>query len=597
MQMKRAFFIQIQGLVQGVGFRPFIFRIANQLDLKGWVSNTNQSVEIMVEGMKNNIDHFLEQLQQNPPVPSIIENINKEEKSVQDFKNFQIKASQDISDKITLVSPDIAVCDDCLNDLKNQKNRYNYPLINCTHCGPRFSIVEDLPYDRKKTTMKDFALCPGCEKEYNDINDRRFHAQPVACNNCGPKYGYAGKNTEDKSIANIIDSLSSQIDKGKVLAIKGTGGYHLACDAMNKHAVDRLRKIKKREKKPFAVMFKDYSTINKWYKISDTEKKLLSSWQRPIVLIKGENDRIAKGVCMGFKQIGAMLPYMPFHHLLFEKLKTPVIVLTSGNFSEEPIITDDKIAFSSFSGITDDIIFYNREIHNRVDDSVAMVINESPRLMRRSRGYAPSPTTMLSEVEGILATGAELVNTFCIGKGKRAIISQHIGDLKNFETFNFYKETIDKYQKLFRFQPKIIVCDKHPDYFSTEYAKQLGIKTFEVQHHHAHIAACMAENKTDKKVIGFSFDGTGYGDDGHIWGSEVMICDLKSYERMYHLEYMPLPGGDKSIEEPWRTAVAYLYKTYGKEFNKLNLPLFQNIDIKKINSIVEMMLTGNQTGR
>ena len=584
--MIKTYQIEITGLIQGVGFRPFIYRIAQKRGLKGTVRNTNKNVIIEINADEKSVNKFIDAIKKEAPPASSIKSIDYLVREPKTFTDFSITQSESYSYAITEVSPDISVCKDCLEDMDIQENRIDYPFINCTNCGPRFSIIKALPYDRKSTTMDVFEMCDDCREEYTNVFDRRFHAQPVACSICGPQYKleYGGKSISD--ITEIVSQTGKLIDSGKTVAIKGVGGYFIACDALNENAVKRLRSGKKRYGKPFAVMFRDIVAIKQFAKIREEESILLESWQRPIVLVKLINS-VAPSVIMGFTTIGAMLPYMPFHYLLFEKLKTPAIVLTSGNLSEEPICITNEKAKLKLASITDALLTYNRDVHNRVDDSVTMVVNSKEHIIRRSRGYAPSPIELTLNTEGILATGAELVNCFCIGKGNQALLSQHIGDLKNFETYEFYTESIDRYRHLFRFTPNLIACDMHPDYLSTKHAKELGVPYTEIQHHHAHIAACMAEYGLDEKVIGFSFDGTGLGTDGTIWGGEVMLCDLNIFERTLHFEYFPLPGGDKAVEEPWRMAVSFLYSIYGKDALSLNLPFMENLDIGKVQFIFQ----------
>ncbi len=468
----RTWLIKITGLVQGVGFRPFIYVLANKLNLFGWVENRNDGVLIKVNTDKNKILNFIKQIEIQAPVASSIENIDISEIEFKNFDSFYIKKSENTSNSVTEISPDIAVCDACLDDLDIQEHRINYPLINCTNCGPRFTIIQDLPYDREKTTMSEFEMCETCKKEYTDIYDRRFHAQPVACNNCGPKYKMIIKNKEIENIDIIVDKLVQLVKNGKIIAVKGTGGYHLMCDAFNEKAAKKLRILKKREAKPFAVMFSDVNTVRKYTILSKEEEKQLTSWKRPVVLLKTKQV-LAHSVSNGLKNTGIMLPYMPLHYLLFKKLDTPAVILTSGNFTDEPIITQNDKAIKEFSGKVDAIINYNRNIYNRTDDSVGMVVNEKLRLLRRSRAYAPSPVHTNLNTEGIFAAGAEYVNCFCIGKDNQAILSQHIGDLKNLETYNFYEESYKLFSKIFRFKPKYIVCDLHPDYLSTRFANEL----------------------------------------------------------------------------------------------------------------------------
>ena len=586
MDSKNTYLIHVNGLVQGVGFRPFIYRLAHKYKLKGWVENSNDGVFVMVTGDDTQVGEFVQSIRNEAPAASNINSISKKVVEYEEFDDFRIVKSENRSDAITDISPDIAVCDACLDDMKTQPHRIDYPFINCTNCGPRFSIIKDLPYDRENTTMAPFEMCDTCRSEYEDVLDRRFHAQPVACNNCGPVYQlhFNGKIIDD--LKEILTIVSNLIDEGKIVAIKGVGGFQIACDANNEETVKRLRELKNREGKPFAVMFSGLQTLREYVYLNDSEEKAITSWRRPILILK-EKKKLAPSISVGFDTIGAMLPYMPFHYQLFEYLNIPAIVLTSGNISDEPIVIDNDEALERLTGISDAVLTYNRDIYNRTDDSVAMVVNNRERLVRRSRGYSPEPVNLELNVDGIFAAGAELVNCFCIGKGNQAILSQHIGDLKNLETLEFYDEAYSRFKKLFRMEPELAVCDLHPDYLSTKFAKELGIQVIEVQHHHAHVASCMAEYGLDEKVIGVSFDGTGLGDDGNIWGGEFFICDLRDYERYTHFDYVPLPGGDAVTKEPWRTAVSYLKKYIGDEFLNLDIPFVRNLDDEKTGIVLQ----------
>ncbi len=560
--------IYVKGLVQGVGFRPFIYRIASKHQLFGWVENNNEGVCIHIEGETDLINGFLSDVQAEAPAASNITSISIAHEKAKGFDSFFIKKSEDSSGRITEVSPDIAVCDACLEDMKIQQNRIDYPFINCTNCGPRFTIIRDLPYDRPKTTMDAFPMCDRCHEEYTNILDRRFHAQPIACNHCGPSYSLLINDNKITDITEVLKQTAELISKGKIIAMKGLGGFHLCCDALNDDAVSRLRQAKNRDGKPFAVMFRDLEAAEKYAVISPGEKETLSGWQRPILLMESRR-KLAKGVSVGFGTIGGMMPYLPFHHLLFTCLKHDVIVLTSGNISDEPIIINNEEAIKVIGPVSDAIVLNNRDIHNRTDDSVARMINDKPRLIRRSRSWVPRPIELALDVDGIFACGAELVNCFCIGKGKQAILSQHIGDLKNAETLDFFIESAERFKKLFRMEADLVVHDLHPDYLSSRYARESGIETIEVQHHHAHIASCMAEYGLDEQVIGISFDGVGLGDDGNIWGGEFLLCDLADYERKNYFDYVQMPGGDMATKEPWRMALSYLTKTYGNTYPEL----------------------------
>jgi len=579
--------ILVKGLVQGLGFRPFVLRLANKYNLTGWVKNTNESVQIYIQGDEYGCNCFLQDLEYEKPRAAEIRQLKSQTTSLKNHSFFSILKSEDVSDGVTRVSPDIAVCEDCLDDMLNSENRHNYPLVNCTHCGPRFSIVKELPYDRGNTTMSAFEFCPDCEKEYNKLADRRFHAQPVSCNRCGPQYQYINHHKEEiHDIAHLLKQATSDIDKGGVIAIKGVGGFHLMCNALDESAVHQLREIKRRDRKPFAVLFKNIEEARHYAYIDNEEVKALEHWRRPIVLVK-QKRALANGVNPSFNTLGIMLPYMPMHYLLFQRLKTPALVLTSGNYSDEPIAIDNDAAVRKFSGLTRGMLLYNREIHNRTDDSVVMVANKKQRVLRRSRGFVPQPVEVSADVNNILATGAELVNTFSLGKGSQAIMSQHIGDLKDYDTYTFFEETINKYQQLFRVKPEMIVHDLHPDYLSTQYAIDKGLPTLEVQHHHAHIASCMAEHDLKEPVIGVCFDGTGLGDDGHLWGGEFMVANYESYTRFAHLNYMTLPGGEASIKASWRTALAYLHKLAGPRCMSMDIPFLKQVKQKEMVTVLK----------
>jgi hydrogenase maturation protein HypF len=591
---ERSLGIIVTGLVQGVGFRPFVCRIASKFNLSGWVQNTNENVIIEVTGDATGVSQFLASLKDDAPPAAVIRNIATGETVTYHSGGFIIKESSDVSEEITEISPDIAVCDECLADMDQTGTRLDYAFVNCTNCGPRFTIIEDLPYDRDKTTMSHFTMCSDCRHEYEDISDRRFHAQPVACTTCGPHYELyrSGKLTSNNTFE-ILQNTAECIENGGIVLIKGLGGMHIACDAFNEEAADRLRSLKNRDGKPFAVMFRNFESMSQYAETSLPEKESLLSWRRPIVLLRkrmGIERPVAGNITSDLNLIGVMLPYLPFHHLLFRYLKIPAIVMTSGNFSSEPILMDNEDALNQFSGCVDHIVLHNRAIFNRTDDSVVRVLGEKERIFRRSRGYVPAPVYTALNTDGIVAFGAELTNTFCAGKRQNAYLSQHIGDLQSVETTQFYEETISRFLRLFRIIPSLAAVDMHPLYISTRIGKTFNnLPVVEVQHHHAHIASCMAENMLDEKVIGVAFDGTGYGTDGNTWGSEFLICDLNDFERFSHFGYIPLPGGDSAAEEPWRTAISYLYKVYGSSFTELDLPVFSQIDSENIRLITHMI--------
>ena len=586
----------IRGLVQGVGFRPFICRLAAKHGLYGEVDNRTDGVSVIVRCDLKSVGLFSNDILENAPPASQIKSIEVNPRNIENYDSFRIVTSKNIDERITEISPDIAVCDECLNDLEKDRERINYPFINCTNCGPRFTIITGLPYDRINTTMKSFRMCDNCSSEYNNIMNRRFHAQPVACNSCGPEYICKNYKDPGKSISRIdkiLEEVSLQISNGKTVAIKGLGGYHLMCDALSNDAVTGMRKRKLRDSKPFAVMFRDISDVRNYCYISNIEEKELLSWRRPIMILKQKN-HLSEAVNHGLNTIGAMLPYMPVHYMLFRILDTPAVVLTSGNISDEPIIIDDKAAVKCLTSVADSIISYNREIWNRTDDSVVRIINNKTSIIRRSRGFVPRPVDLFCNVEGIIATGAEQKNSFCIGKDHQAVMSQYIGDLKNLSTFDFFTESVERFMDLFKFKPGYIACDLHPGYLSTLYAddleRDLKIPIVRVQHHHAHIASCMAEHGLDEKVIGVSMDGTGYGIDGNIWGSEFLIADLAGFERFSHFDYIQLPGGDRAVEEPWRTAFSILHKYFGEHIDYKSIPVFKSIEPGKLLIVREMLV-------
>jgi hydrogenase maturation protein HypF len=576
-----------------VGFRPFICRLAARHCLLGEVDNRNDGVSVIVQGDLRTIDRFSNEILKNAPPASHIKSIEVNPRLIGEYNNFSIAGSRTVNNQVTEISPDIAVCQDCLADIASDPGRLDYPFVNCTNCGPRFSIIDGLPYDRSQTSMKGFAMCSDCSGEYHDILDRRFHAQPTACNDCGPHYTYRDEHQTISGFGEILREVSGQILSGKTVALKGLGGYFLICDALQDEAVLRLRERKHRDQKPFAVMFRDAAAVSEYCFADKTEMKELISWRRPVVILK-QKKQLAPSVSNGLGTTGALLPYMPVHHLLFRLLKTPALVMTSGNISEEPIIIDDCLAEKRLSSVADSIISYNRDIYNRVDDSVVRVINDRISLIRRSRGFVPRPVDLKITVEGILALGAEEKNTFCIGKDTNAVMSQYIGDLKNQGAWEFFTDSIQRFGSLFRFIPEFVACDLHPDYFTTDYAleleKQLQVPVTGVQHHHAHIASCMAEHGLDEKVIGVSLDGTGYGTDGRIWGGEFFVAGLDDFIRVTHFDYIPMPGGDRAVHEPWRMAYSCLFKYFGDSFDYSTIPAFTDRDHDHVSMIREMIV-------
>jgi hydrogenase maturation protein HypF len=582
--------IRVIGLVQGVGFRPFIVRLATQFQCLGTVDNRNDGVIIQLNTTENGIYQFISAIQTKAPTASSIEKIEFKKISPLIFQDFTIVKSYNnpITDEITEISPDIAVCDDCLEDIKSQSNRLNYPLTNCTHCGPRFSIIKALPYDRTNTTMSVFPMCVECKREYEDIKDRRFHAQPIACSHCGPVYLIESESIISREITQILQKAAAWLEEGETIAIKGMGGYHLICDANSEGAVANLRSIKHRDGKPMAVMFRNLETISQYATLSNNEILALRSWRKSIILLNMYKD-LPFSINRGLHRLGAILPYMPFHYLLFENCKLDSLVFTSANLAGEPTIIDETSILTAFQSKIKAIVSYNRSIYNRVDDSVGVMINDKFSLIRRSRGFVPSPIRLPISVDGFLALGAELVNTFCLGRTHQAILSQHIGDLKNAETFEFFEQSIENFKRLYKFIPQYLVSDLHPDYLSSQYAASSHLPIIKVQHHHAHMAACMMENGLNESVMAVIMDGTGLGTDGTIWGGEFLFGDLVDFKRFTHFRNIALPGGDQVAYQPWRTAVSYLYDTFGRDFLHLKIPFNKKIESVKAIFLMDMI--------
>ncbi len=563
--------IQISGIVQGVGFRPFVYGLAARLGLAGWVRNTSAGVEIRVDGPTAALEQFTSMLRTELPPLARIDTFEVSWQPVNGFDRFEIIPSAAVASAFQPISPDISICDDCLNELFDPTDRrYRYPFINCTNCGPRFTIIRDIPYDRPNTSMVDFKLCASCESEYRDPLNRRFHAQPVACPDCGPRV-WLESNASDSPLAYgeaAIQAARHALLAGKIVAIKGLGGFHLACDATQPAAVAELRRRKLRVDKPFALMFSSLKSTTEHCLVSVDEAELLQSRQRPIVILNRlPGSSIAAEVAPSQHTLGAMLPYTPLHYLLLTHPDLPPLVMTSGNLSEEPICTGNAESRQRLASLADVFLLHDRPIETRCDDSVARLGPGGGMVLRRSRGYAPNPLRLPFETRGILATGAGLKNTFCLTRQRYAFLSHHIGDLENYPALQAFESGIQHYERLFRVQPEAIAYDLHPDYLATDYALQRAeadqIPAIGVQHHHAHIAACMAENGLDEnaRVIGVAWDGTGYGEDGAIWGSEFLLAGYASYQRLAHLAYVPLPGGDLAARQPWRMALAWLQRS------------------------------------
>ena len=586
--------LQVNGIVQGVGFRPFIYQLAQQYGLKGQVANTSSGVIIHIEGPAENIASFETDIStKSPPLAYIVE-INGQPEVLSNCTDFTIAKSKGDAITTTLISPDVSVCNDCLAEVLNPDDRrYQYPFINCTNCGPRYTIIDDIPYDRPKTSMRHFKMCAACQSEYDDPNDRRFHAQPNACADCGPGVDLYDHCRNRISPDDPIGKAAELLKEGHILALKGLGGYHLAVDAANTDAVMRLRSRKLREEKPFALMSYDLESIRRYAQVGAAEEKLLTSIQRPIVLLpKKETNCISAEVAPHNKYFGVMLPYAPLHYLILE-WKFVALVMTSGNLSDEPIAIDNDDAFVRLSSIADYFLVHNRDIYLRSDDSIVRSSAGADRFLRRSRGYVPIPIFLKTELPPILACGAELKNTICLTKQNKAFLSQHIGDLENLATYEFLKLTAAHLKRILDIDPDIIAFDMHPDYLSTRFAEeQQAVDKIQVQHHHAHIVSCMAEHKVKGPVIGLSFDGTGYGLDGTIWGGEILVAEEHDFERVGHLAYVAMPGGAAAIKEPWRMAISYLQDAYGQNFHNLGLPVFGEIEMNKLTIVSEMITKG-----
>jgi len=585
--------VSVRGIVQGVGFRPFVFQMARRFRLTGEVANTSSGVAITVEGRPSNVEAFRQALGASPPPLAHITEISSTPCTVNGYRRFSIAESTAQTERATLISPDVCVCEDCLAELLNPKDRrYRYPFINCTNCGPRYTIIEDVPYDRPKTSMSRFAMCPLCQAEYDDPASRRFHAQPNACPVCGPRAALFDADRCPVGTDDPIAEAGRRLTKGRILAVKGLGGFHLAVDAANNEAAARLRSRKLREEKPLALMVRDMSTAEQICRIAPEERVLLTSSQRPIVLLeKREKNSIAEAVAPKNRYFGVMLPYAPLHHLLLET-GPAVLVMTSANLSEEPIVIGNEEAFARLSGIADDFLTHDREIILRSDDSIVRHIAGASRFVRRSRGYVPVPVFLKNPICQVLAVGAELKNTVCLTKKDNAFVSQHIGDLENAETLSFFEMTIDHLARILDVRPEIVAHDLHPDYLSTAWAMEQDVSRVAVQHHHAHIAACLAEHRIDGPVIGLSFDGTGYGPDQTVWGGEVLLADMAGFRRIAMLDPVKMPGSSAAIAEPWRMAVSYLHHAFGPSFSSLDLPVLGRAGAEKVRVAVEMIEKG-----
>jgi len=584
--------IEVTGIVQGVGFRPFVYRLAKECNLVGFIANTPAGVSIEVQGDPEGVERFLERLPKEVPPLAKLTSFVPHDAEPQSDLAFRIVASRLGAPPRALISPDVSVCGDCLTEMMNPRDRrFRYPFINCTNCGPRFTIIRDIPYDRARTSMASFKMCGACQAEYNDPANRRFHAQPNACWDCGPQLQLWSADGSHRDLTEPLREAARVIEQGGVLAVKGLGGFHLACNAKDETAVGRLRERKERVEKPFAVMVRRIEDVERFCDLDEAERRQLTSFERPIVLLpRKPGAGVTSSVAPRNRFLGVLLPYTPLHHLLFASGKFDVLVMTSANLSEEPIAIDNQEAVQRLRGIANAFLVHDRDILRRCDDSVVRASCGQVQKMRRSRGFVPVPVAIERDSEPILAVGGELRNTICVVRGSEAFLSQHIGDLENLESYKFFGEAVEHLQRILEVQPKVIAYDLHPDYFSTKWALgQQGVQLIGVQHHHAHIAACMAENHLDGKVIGIALDGTGYGTDGAIWGGEVLLADYSGFERAAHFEYVPLPGGAAAIREPWRMAVSYLVKHYGKDLTGLNLALVQELDPRRLQIVLQMI--------
>lgn len=563
--------ISIFGIVQGVGFRPFIYNLAIKYDIKGWVKNDENGVEIEAYSTQENIENFINEIKSNPPVLAKITNIKIEKNNqIKEYKNFEIIQSSSSKDKTTIISPDIAICDDCIKDIDDIGNfRYNYSLTNCTNCGPRYSIIKTVPYDRANTSMNDFKLCKKCEDEYKNPLNRRYHAQPVACEDCGPNMTLYNINNSILSYnINAIEQTANLIKDGYIIAVKGIGGFHIVCDATNDKVVNKLREIKNRPNKPFAIMFNNINSIKQYTNMNYQEEEILTSKEKPIVLVKKRlNTNLSSYIAPNISKLGCFIANCGIHHLLFKYLQNP-IVATSANLKDEPIIRSKDEIIGKLGNIVDFVLDYNRDIVNSSDDSIIQNVENYKIKLRNARGYAPTHIKIEKDLKNkVLCLGANQKSTISLGFKNNFILSPYIGDLNSISSMEYFNRTINSFKNFYDFVPDTVVCDLHPKYESTKYAFKLlqdnpNIKLIQVQHHYAHILSVMAENGLEDEVLGFAFDGTGYGDDGNIWGGEVFIASRKEYKRINHIKYFRLLGGEMAIKEPKRVALSLLFDIF-----------------------------------
>ena len=623
--------IVVKGITQGVGFRPFVYGLATRFNLHGWVCNTSNGVEISVQGKASNIESFIYSLTAEAPSASRIDRVHAVEAACDTvYDTFEIRPSINNEEICQPISADIAICTDCERELFDPKNRrYLYPFIHCAHCGPRFTISKDIPYDRHNTTMAEFEICERCSAEYNDPTDRRFYSQPIACPNCGPFVALREVHSPFINIASMISSIEFRdsailkarrlLNEGYILAVKGLGGFHLVCDASNSFTVEELRDRKGRVNKPFAVMAANVATVRSVCELSPDEHAVLAGREKPITILRKKNGidqpgLLSKWVAPNLDTLGVMLPYTALHHLLLNQTDPvlrnvpvpPLLVMTSGNYREEPIANTDEDALQKLSTLADAFLLHNREIYVRCDDSVVRVDSElrshedggrtgsAPTVyLRRSRGYVPQPVKLPFEIKPTLALGGEKKNTFCLTRGRDAFLSHHIGDLTNAETCRSLADGVEHLSRILHIEPELISHDLNPDYFSTQYAKRSDVQQVAVQHHHAHIVSCMIDNGLDERqLIGLSFDGAGLGTDGAIWGGDALLASFANFTRLAHLEYLPLPKNDSAIRSPWRIAVAYAH-ALGIEIG--DLPFLSKMNPEPLRIVRKQVDTGSNT--
>ncbi|KAA3655843.1 MAG: carbamoyltransferase HypF [Calditrichaeota bacterium] len=584
--------IRIDGIVQGVGFRPFVYRLAKSHKLTGWVFNSNKGVMVEVEGLPDNLTRFQNRLRQEMPPLAQVTEFSSTEIPLKNDDRFVILQSEYKGDTSVLVSPDMSLCEDCLKEMLLPGNRrFHYPFLNCTNCGPRYTIISGLPYDRANTSMHEFTMCEECEKEYRDPANRRFHAQPNACPKCGPTLQIVDREKRPVKTNDPVKHAKLLLRSGRILAIRGLGGFHLVADAKNTNAIETLRERKRRAEKPFALMAANADVVEKYCKVTHREREALQQQARPIVLLQARSSsKLPKVIAPKSKYYGFMLPYLPVQHLLLLD-NFDVLVMTSANYSDEPIVISNEHAFDYLAPLADYFLIHNREILQRCDDSIVTVAAGHQRILRRSRGYVPAPIILENKVKApILAVGAELKNTVALSNGNKVMLSQHIGDLDNPEAIAFFKDSIKHLQKLLEIKPHYVACDMHPEYLSTKWAhEQELMPKIAVQHHHAHLASVMAENNSARKTIGIILDGTGYGTDKTIWGGEILIGDFRDVSRYAWFEPLPLPGGEAAIREPWRMAISYLRQAYGSSMQKLDLPIMRSTKPNELNLLMQIL--------